>query len=119
MDRGGSAAVRALREAQAVAAYARRTGCGVDEAADALADRARMQPALEDPSVGRAGRTGGSRRAVLGGAGAAALAAAFPAGLVRPTAGGGQHGPARGDHRLGPGRARLRLPAVDQAWHPQ
>ena len=38
MDWGGSPAVRALRQAQAVAAYARRTGCGIDEAADALAD---------------------------------------------------------------------------------
>ena len=45
MDWGGSPAVRALRQAQAVAAYARRTGCGIDEAADALADPDHAGPA--------------------------------------------------------------------------
>ena len=43
MDWGGSPAVRALRQAQAVAAYARRTGCGIDEAADALTDQDRAE----------------------------------------------------------------------------
>ena len=37
MDCSSSPAARALRRAQAVAAYARRTGCGTDEAADAFA----------------------------------------------------------------------------------
>ena len=48
MDWSGSPAVRALRQAQAVAAYARRTGCGIDEAADALAslDRAEQATAI-------------------------------------------------------------------------
>jgi monoamine oxidase len=64
-----SPAARALREAQSVAAYARRTGCDVDEAAGALA----------------AGE-GVSRRNVLRGAAAAALAAAVPVGAagIRP-----------------------------------
>ena len=91
MDWGGSAAVRALRQAQAVSAYARRTDCGIDEAAHALADRAgpaRAGSAPDDPGrtgSGRPGdRAGVSRRAVLGGAGAVALATALPTGLVRP-----------------------------------
>jgi monoamine oxidase len=76
VDWGASPALRALREARAVAAYARRTGCGVDEAADVLAETA---------ATGRPGEPGAvSRRAVLGGAGAAALAAAVPAGWLRP-----------------------------------
>ena len=40
-------------------------------------------------------------------------------GPAAPAAGSGQPRPARGDHRLGHRRARLRLPAVDQARHPQ
>jgi hypothetical protein len=56
MDWGGSAAVRALRQAQAVPAYARRTGCGIDEAADALADRAGL--ASDDLGRTGSGRTG-------------------------------------------------------------
>src|SRR6266700_7850139 len=98
MDWGGSPAVRALRQAQAVAAYARRTGCGIDEAADALTDQDRAEPGraaqadlsgaqadLSRTGTGRAAdRTGVSRRTLLGGAGAAALAAAVPAGLLRP-----------------------------------
>jgi monoamine oxidase len=98
MDWGGSPAVRALRQAQAVAAYARRTGCGIDEAADALADPDRAEPAQARPAqagqgpgdTARAGhgrpgdRTAVSRRTVLGGAGAAALAAAVPAALLHP-----------------------------------
>lgn len=76
MDQGSSPAVRALRRAQRAAAYARRTGCGIDEATAALAESAGP------------GLPGGlfplSRRAVLGGAGAAALAAAIPAWLAAP-----------------------------------
>src|SRR5689334_12195258 len=88
MDWGGSPAVRALRQAQAVAAYARRTGCGIDEAAGALADLVRAAgPDPGDPAGtggGRPGdRAGVSRRTVLGGAGAVALAVALPAGLGR------------------------------------
>src|ERR1700722_20223308 len=60
-----SPAARALREAQSVAAYARRTGCDVNEAAGAVA----------------AG-DGVSRRNVLRGAAAAAFAAAVPVGAA-------------------------------------
>jgi hypothetical protein len=60
-----SPAARALREAQSVAAYARRTGCDVDEAAGALAT---------DGGV--------SRRNVLRGAAVAAI----PVGCCRATA---------------------------------
>jgi monoamine oxidase len=56
----GGAAAGFLARAQAAAAYARRTGCGIDEATEAVA------------------AAGPSRRQVLGGAGAAALAAAAP-----------------------------------------
>jgi monoamine oxidase len=88
MDWGGSPAVRALRQAQAVSAYARRTGCGIDEAAGAFANPDRAGPArrgLARTGGGRPGdRAGVSRRAVLGGAGAVALAAALPTGLARP-----------------------------------
>jgi monoamine oxidase len=93
MDWGASPAVRALRQAQAAAAYARRTGCGIDEAADALAGPAQAGPAQAGPAPGdpaRAGhgrpgdRTTVSRRTMLGGAGAVALAAAVPVGLLHP-----------------------------------
>src|SRR5438034_4756195 len=91
MDWGGSPAVRALRQAQAVSAYARRTGCGIDEAAGALANQDHANPDHAEPGdPARAGggwpgdRAGVSRRAMLGGAGAAALAVALPTGLVRP-----------------------------------
>ena len=53
MDWGGSPAVRALRQAQAVAAYARRTGCGIDEAAGTLAN---LDRAAEDSSGTSPGR---------------------------------------------------------------
>ncbi len=76
MDQGSSPAVRALRQAQQAAAYARRTGCGIDEATAALAESA--GPGLPGGPVPL------SRRAVLGGAGAAALAAAVPAWLAAP-----------------------------------
>src|SRR5215472_13295531 len=75
MDWGASPAVRALRQAGAVAAVARRVGCGPGEAADMLAERAA-------PAAGERG--GVPRRAVLGGAGAAALTAAVPAGWLSP-----------------------------------
>ena len=50
MDWGGSPAMRALRQAQAAAAYARRTGCGIEEAAAALAEPALAEPALAEPA---------------------------------------------------------------------
>jgi monoamine oxidase len=75
MDWNRSPAVRALRQAQAVAACARRVGCGPDEAAGMLAEGA-------DASGGGPGTV--SRRAVLGGAGAAALGAAVPGAWLSP-----------------------------------
>ena len=86
MDWGASPAVRALRQAGAVAAVARRVGCGPGEAADMLAERAA-------PVAGERG--GVPRRAVLGGAGAAALTAAVPAGWLSPP----RHAPDR-DRRV-------------------
>jgi monoamine oxidase len=56
----GGAAAGFLARARAAAAYASSTGCGIDEATEAVAE------------------AGPSRRQVLGGAGAAALAAAVP-----------------------------------------
>jgi len=79
MDWNRSPAVRALRQAQAVAATARRAGCGPDEAAGILAERA---AASADGTV--------TRRAVLGGAGAATLAAAVPSWLSSPHPAGGR-----------------------------
>src|SRR6516165_8480070 len=76
MDWTASPALRALRQAQAVAACARRTGCGPDEAADVLAERAAAGEGRERGAV--------SRRAVLGGAGAAAFASAVPAAWLSP-----------------------------------
>ena len=73
MDWGASPAIRALRQAEAVAAVARRIGCGPDEAAGMVAEHA----AAEADERG-----GVSRRTVLGGAGAAALTAAVPAGWL-------------------------------------
>jgi monoamine oxidase len=107
MDWGGSPAVRALRQAQAVAAYARRTGCGIDEAADALADLDRTEPDRTAPDrtapapagFARAGagrpddRTRVSRRTALGRAGAVAVAAALPTGLMRAPRASASHDP--------------------------
>jgi monoamine oxidase len=73
MDWSFSPAVRALREARAVAAHALRTGCGIDQAAATLAESAGSGPD-GGPRV--------SRRAVLGAAGAAALTATVPAGFL-------------------------------------
>ena len=81
MNWTASPARRALRQARAVAAYARRTGCGPDEAADLLAERTAL--AAEGAGAGRA-RGAVSRRAVLGGAGAAAFASAIPAAWPGP-----------------------------------
>ncbi len=58
----GGTAAGFLARARAAAAYARDTGCGIGEATEAVAE----------------GGAGPSRRQVLGGAGAAALAAAVP-----------------------------------------
>src|ERR1700722_17463966 len=55
---GESGAARAIRRAKAVSAYARRTGCGVDEAGEVVEDL--------------------SRRRFLMGAGAALTGAALP-----------------------------------------
>src|SRR6266705_7228422 len=89
MDWGGSPAVRALRQAQAVAAYARRTGCGTGEAAEALAEPA-----------GHGGPFAPSRRTVLGGAAAAALAAAVPAWASGPAWAAGRARAAGRDPRV-------------------
>lgn len=64
----GGAAAGFLARARAAAAYARSTGCGIDEATEAVAE------------------AGPSRRQVLGGAGAAALAAAVPVAWPRRVA---------------------------------
>ena len=88
MDWTASPARRALRQARAVAAWARRTGCGPDEAADMLAERAAT-------AAGQRGQDGGrgtvSRRVVLGGAGAAAFSSAVPVAWLSPRGMGG-HG---------------------------
>jgi monoamine oxidase len=90
MDWTASPAMRALRQARAVAACARHTGCGPDEAADMLAEHAAAAAAAEDPGHGTV-----SRRAVLGGAGAAALASAVPAAWLSPP-----RATAGSDHRV-------------------
>ena len=41
--------MRALRHAQAVSAYARRTGCGIDEAAGTLANQDHANPDHAEP----------------------------------------------------------------------
>ena len=83
---GSSPAARALRRAQAAHRYARRTGCDIGEATSALAERE-----AGAPGAGAAGAGAGpggrlSRRQVLRGAAAAGLAAAVPAGALRPPA---------------------------------
>jgi monoamine oxidase len=73
--------------AQAAAGYARRVGCGIDEATEAVAAGAALAGAGEG-DTGR--RDLISRRSVLGGAGAVALAAAVPlAGRARAAASSG------------------------------
>src|SRR5260370_38287206 len=76
-----SPAARALRRAQAAAAFARRTGCDISEAAGVLAER----DAGSAPGGGAglaAADTAMSRRDVVRGAAAAALAAAVPVGAA-------------------------------------
>jgi monoamine oxidase len=74
-----SPAARMLARAQAASAYARRTGCGIDEASEARRDDAQRPAGPDDGSPPGAGP---SRRAVLGGAGSAALGLAIPAALL-------------------------------------
>jgi monoamine oxidase len=73
-----SAAVRAIRRAQQTACYARRTGCDITEAADVLAGSA----AGSARGDGTRPPAAVSRRQVLRGSAAAALAAAIPSGAV-------------------------------------
>ena len=85
-----SPAARALREAQSVAAYARRTGCDVDEAAGALATdgavsrrnvlRGAVAAAIPVGAAGMrpaAAAAGRDRRVVIIGSGIAGLGCAF------------------------------------------
>jgi len=68
------AAAGLLARARAAAGYARSTGCGIDEATEVTQAAAVTQAGLV------------SRRHVLGGAGAAAVAAAVPLAWQRPAA---------------------------------
>ncbi len=96
MESGSSPAARALRRAQAAHRYARRTGCDIGEATSTLAEREAAAPGAGAAEAGAAGcraarsgaDTGGrlSRRQVLRGAAVAGLAAAVPAGALRPPA---------------------------------
>jgi monoamine oxidase len=101
-----SPAARMLARAQAATAYARRTGCGIEEAGEVLREtegrpesagqpetegQPAGSPAAGRPAAGRPadaadGRGELSRRAVLGGAGSAALGIAIPAALAQPAA---------------------------------
>ena len=74
-----SPAARALRRAQAAAAIARRTGCDIGEAAGVLAERDAGSSPGDRAGLATAD-TAMSRRDVLRGAAAAALAAAVPVG---------------------------------------
>ena len=107
MTAGRSPAARAFARAQAVAAYARRTGCDIDEAGEVLGrdPRAGRYPGAGqdwhrnpgEPEAGesRPGRGAVPRRTVLSGAAAGALAAVLPAGLpaAADTARGSGHRP--------------------------
>jgi monoamine oxidase len=73
-----SLAGRALAQAQAAAAYARRTGCGIGEAGEAVQQGGHWHAETGGP---RGGSGAPSRRAVLQGAGAAAIATMLPASL--------------------------------------
>jgi monoamine oxidase len=119
-----------LARAQATAAYARRTGCGIEEAGEILRESG------DRPAAGLAGRdsadsvssadgaTGASgalsRRAVLGGAGAAALGIAIPAALRAAPAEGAAVRDATSGHRprvviIGSGLAGLGC--AYRLWH--
>jgi hypothetical protein len=74
-------AVGVLARARAAAAFARASGCGIDEATDAVA--AGSCPAGEWLRAGTGHDFPVSRRSVLGGAGAVVLAAAVPSGVRR------------------------------------
>ena len=77
MGPGSSPAMQALRRAQAAARYARRTGCGIDEASGVVAGQSAGPAGGEREGQARAGG-GLSRRQVLRGAAGAGLAAAAP-----------------------------------------
>jgi monoamine oxidase len=84
VDMAGGIAAGMLARARRASAYARRTGCGIDEATEAVA--AAEQTAVEQAAAVQAAALqrepdgGGTltRRHVLGGAGAVALATAVP-----------------------------------------
>ena len=110
---GSSPAMQALRRAQAAARYARRTGCGIDEASGVVAGQS------AGPAGGeREGQGPGGRRAVQAPGPARRRGGRARRGRSRrrhrPAAAraAARPGPARRDCRLGPGRARLRLPAL-------
>jgi monoamine oxidase len=94
MTARSSPAAGMLARARAATAYARRTGCGIDEAGDILREsegllpegdaRPRGSQAAGDRGSTLAGSTELSRRAMLGGAGSAALGIAVPAALAQP-----------------------------------
>jgi monoamine oxidase len=83
MGPGSSPAMQALRRAQAAARYARRTGCGIDEASGVVAGQSAGPAGGEREGQARAGG-GLSRRQLLRGAAGAGLAVA--AGASRPAA---------------------------------
>jgi flavin-dependent amine oxidoreductase/putative NAD(P)-binding protein len=78
--RGGVAAGM-LRRALAAAAYAQRSGCGIDEATEVVAAGAAQ---VGEPGAGRDGLL--TRRRVLGGAGAAIAVTAIPLAGRTPAA---------------------------------
>ena len=84
-----SPAERAFRHAAAVAGYARRHGCDLDEANGAVAAGA-MAAGGQGPAAGQGTL---SRRQVLGGAGAAGLAAMLPLGCSQPARTAAGRGP--------------------------
>jgi monoamine oxidase len=95
-------AARALEAAQAATAYARRTGCGIDEAAAVLvaggAGGAVSRDRADQPSQAGRGERELTRRGFLGGGIALSAAAAMPRWLTDP--------------RPRPGRSRERIVIV-------
>jgi monoamine oxidase len=78
-----SPAGRALGLARAAAAYARRTGCGIDEAGEAARQDDGRRAAGTGGSAAESQSGGPARRAVLRGAGAGAVATMLPASFWR------------------------------------
>jgi monoamine oxidase len=110
-----------LQRGQAAAACARRTGCGIDEAGEIVREQETRSASVAratGPEAEREGQSAGvSRRAALGGAGAAALGLAVPAWLAEPAAAAAAPGSGHQPRVVVIGSGMAGLGCAHRLWH--